>query len=107
MSGEQGSGLGPTAGWTRILLGFAQGMVLLALHQAYETHQWPATTPWLFSAVVTVAFFIPITVLAGIGRLRFVTLLLWTIVAGATVAGLAAYSVLREVRPGDAFVGSF
>src|SRR5262245_43370285 len=107
MSGEQGSGAGPAAAWTRLLLGFAQGMVLLALHEAWVAHQWPATTPWLFSASVSVAFFIPTTLLAGIGRLRFATLLLWTLVAGAVVAGLAAHSVLREVRPGTEFNGSF
>lgn len=96
MSGEQGGGLNPGIGPARLILGFAQGMVLLALHGAWEAHQWPATEPWLMSTLICVAFFIPITVLAGMGAMRFATLALWTLVASAVVAGLAMHSVWRE-----------
>lgn len=96
MSDAQGNGLHPALGPARVILGFAQGMVLLALHGAWETHQWPATEPWLMAALVCIAFFIPITVLAGMGTMRFATLMLWTIVGSAVAAGLAMHSIWRE-----------
>jgi hypothetical protein len=54
--------------------------------------------------LVTAAFFVPLIVLAGIGNLRPRTLAIWTVIALALCAGLAAYDIFRDPQPVSARV---
>lgn len=83
-------------GSTRLLVGLAQGVMLFLLQGTAEAHAWPATEGWLFAGLLCVTLFMPLTILAGLSGMRPVTLGVWTIVAGAAVAGIAVYNVLRE-----------
>lgn len=77
-------------GTARLLIGLAQGVALLLLTEAQTARAWPATDPWFFGVLVLSIGYLPITVLAGIGQLRLVTLGLW-IAASATLIGVVVW----------------
>lgn len=88
---------------TRIIIGLAQGLVLYLLWRSVGSgygedavRAWPATIPTLFGPLLLVAAFLPVVLLAGVGRLRLTTLAIWTLVAGASLAGLAWHDVARQ-----------
>jgi len=86
----------------RLIVGFAQGLVLYWLFRsaggasdgANET--WPYTQPFAFGPLLLVAAYLPIVVLAGLGRLRLRTLLIWTGVLALTLTGLALHDIGRQ-----------
>jgi Domain of unknown function (DUF4153) len=80
----------------RVAIGLAQGVVLYFLYQASETRSWPATEGILFAALLVVAIFVPIAVIAGVGNLRPRTLLFWALVVAAVSAGAGGYDVFRD-----------
>ncbi|MDI1279966.1 DUF4153 domain-containing protein [Brevundimonas sp.] len=87
----------------RIGIGLAQGIILYLLWRSVGTgygedavRAWPATIPTLFGPLLLVAAFLPVVLLAGVGRLRLTTLAIWTLVAGASLAGLAWHDVARQ-----------
>ena len=87
----------------RIGIGLAQGVVLYLLWRSVGTgygetavRAWPATVPTLFAPLLLVAAFLPVVLLAGVGRLRLTTLAIWTVVAGLTLALLAWHDVARQ-----------
>ena len=87
----------------RIGIGLAQGLVLYLLwrsvgsgYGADAVRAWPATIPTLFAPLLLVSAFLPVVLLAGVGRLRLTTLALWTAVAGVTLALLAWHDVARQ-----------
>ena len=57
---------------------------------------WPATDPWLFGCLFLVFAFLPVVLLAGVGRLRPVTLIVWGGIAGAVMAALAFHDIDRQ-----------
>ena len=73
-----------------------QGIALYLLYRAVELKGWPATEPHTCAALLAVAVFIPIAVVAGLGNVRPGILAAWAAVAAASCAGLAAYDVFRE-----------
>lgn len=88
---------------TRIVIGLAQGLVLYLLWRSAGTgygdtaiRAWPATLPTLFGPLLLVAAFLPVVLLAGVGRLRLTTLAIWTVVAGISLALLAWHDVARQ-----------
>lgn len=91
----------------RLIVGFAQGLALYWLFRsaggasdgANET--WPYTQPFAFGPLLLVAAYLPIVVLAGIGRLRLRTLLIWTGVLALTLTGLALHDIARQAAERD------
>src|SRR5262245_3620741 len=92
---------------TRALVGLAQGIALYLLYRASEVRGWPATEPLAFAALLLVAVFPPIVVVAGLANLRARTLAVWVVLAAALSAGLAVHDILRDPlmtygpRPGE------
>lgn len=87
----------------RIGIGLAQGLVLYLLWRSVGSgygdtavRAWPATSPSLFAPLLLVSLFLPVVLLAGVGRLRLTTLAIWTAVAGVALAGLAWHDVARQ-----------
>jgi len=82
----------------RLTIGVIQGAALYALYRAADGGPgdqvwWPATQPALFGPLVLIALFLPVMLLAGVGRLRLRTLAIWTIVAAAGLALLGWHDV--------------
>lgn len=86
----------------RLAIGLVQGVVLYLLFRTTEgeSQTWSARHPELFGPMLLVALFLPLVLLAGVGRLRLTTLAIWTGIAGAALAGLAWHDVARQA--GDA-----
>ena len=93
--GGQGSVL---LGPIRLGVGLLQGFALFALHRAAENDSmtWPATEPLLFGPLLLIVAFLPIVLLAGVGRLRLVTLAIWTVVAGVVLALAGLHDIARQ-----------
>jgi len=87
----------------RLGIGLAQGAALWWLYRStYGAHYdvlertWPATVPELFGPLAMILVFVPVLLLAGAGRMRPLTLILWALGATAFLAllgwhGVAAY----------------
>ena len=112
-SGRAGLGhdqAGRNVAIARLVIGLSQGLALWALYRADQGYGaqsvWPATVPMLFAALVLIAAYLPIVLLAGVGRLRIRTLAIWGIVAALALGLLAMHDVARASRINDAF-GSF
>jgi hypothetical protein len=97
-TGRDSLGASPAAlGAIRIGIGVVQGLGLFWLHRASDgTATWPATQPLLFGPLLLVVGFLPIMLLAGVGRLRPVTLAIWTPVAGVALALLGLHDIARQ-----------
>jgi len=95
---DDGAAAAPEAtarlGWTRLAIGFGWGVALWGLHEAWEAKVWPATQLAAMSPLVLIALFVPLIVIAGLGRMRPRTLVIWTGAAAAVVAGLGVYDGL-------------
>ena len=70
----------------RIATGMAQGFGLFALFQLQGVMD-----PFVFSGALMVLLFAPLLLLAGLGRMRFAPLLVWTIFASGLLAAVGAY----------------
>jgi hypothetical protein len=112
-SGRAGLGhdqAGRNVAIARLVIGLSQGLALWALYRADQGYGgqsvWPATVPMLFAALVLIAAYLPIVLLAGVGRLRIRTLVIWGVVAAVALGLLALHDVARASRINDAF-GSF
>lgn len=103
-AGTGRSSLGGGAGGlavTRIGVGLVQGGLLWWLYNAADTTgsrelAWPATEPQLFGPLLLVALYLPFVLLAGVGRIRVVTLAVWTAIAAAALALLGWHDVARQ-----------
>ncbi|CAN5301183.1 DUF4153 domain-containing protein [soil metagenome] len=108
------SGLGrEQAAWVapaRLAVGLIQGLMLWALYHFGDGGRghaiWPATDSYLFGPMILVACATPIVLLAGLGRLRLKTLVVWGLVVAVTVALLACHDVARASTAKDG-LGSF
>ena len=97
-TGRDSLGASPAAlGALRISIGLAQGLGLFWLHRASDgTATWPATQPLLFGPLLLVIGFLPVMLLAGVGRLRLITLAIWAAVAGGALALLGLHDIARQ-----------
>jgi Domain of unknown function (DUF4153) len=86
----------PSIALARACIGLAQGVALYLLYRAAEVKGWPATEPDTFAALLAVALFIPVVVVAGLGNLQRRTLGAWVLVATICCVGLAVYDIFRE-----------
>jgi hypothetical protein len=97
---EQGSARSEasnTVGWTRLAIGFVQGLLFYGLYLAIKPPaSWPATAPTVFAALSLCVGYLPLVPLASIAAMRRTSLIVWTIVAGAILAGLAIWDVTRD-----------
>jgi Domain of unknown function (DUF4153) len=91
--------------WVRAGIGLLQGLALFALTQASEQHVWPATDGLLFAPLLTLAIFVPLLVISGLGNLRWRTLVPWLVVAAVVCAGCAAYDIYRHQIPPGSIAG--
>lgn len=85
----------------RIGIGLLQGALLWWLYNAADTTGsraliWPATQPQLFGPLLLAALYLPFALLAGVGRMRVVTLVVWAAVAGVALALLGWHDVARQ-----------
>lgn len=91
----------------RLAIGLVQGLALFGLYRAHQgiggEPVWPADQPMLFAALVLVAAYLPVVLLAGVGRLRLRTLAVWGVVAAAALNLLALHDVSRATRVDDVF----
>jgi hypothetical protein len=100
-----------TLGPIRLGIGLLQGLGLFWLHRSVEAKSglcsaadeslcpqisWPATEPLLFGPLLLVIAFLPLVLLAGVGRLRPLTLAIWTVVAGVALALLGLHDIARQ-----------
>jgi hypothetical protein len=82
----------------RLAIGLTQGVALWWLYNAADTasHQWPATVPALFAPLLLIAAFVPVLLLAGVGRMRMTTLAGWALGAVAFLVLLGWHEVARQ-----------
>jgi hypothetical protein len=100
-----------TLGPIRLGIGLLQGLGLFCLHRSVEAKSglcsaadeslcpqisWPATEPLLFGPLLLVIAFLPLVLLAGVGRLRPLSLAIWTLVAGVALALLGLHDIARQ-----------
>lgn len=88
----------------RLAIGLVQGAALYGLYRpadpgAADAVSWPATRPELFASLLLVALFLPVMLLAAVGRLRLRTLAIWTLGAAAGLALLAWHDVAARHLP--------
>ena len=87
----------PWLGPVRLLIGLLQGLGLFWLHRASDDGvSWPATQSLLFGPLLLVVAFLPVVLLAGVGRLRPLTLAIWAVVAGVALALLGLHDIARQ-----------
>lgn len=84
---------------SRLGVGLLQGLALYLLYVAMEDKTWPATNGLLFAPLLFLSVYVPIVLLVSLGNLRGLTLVVWVVVVGFLVAGLAWYDVWRS-EPG-------
>lgn len=83
----------------RLAIGLIQGVALWWLYHAAAgtaPHEWPATVPELFVPLLLIAAFVPVLLLAGVGRMRMTTLAGWALGAAAFLALLGWHEVARQ-----------
>ena len=89
-----------TATWlapARLAIGLLQGLGLYGLHRLSDgAASWGATHPLILGPLLLVAAFLPVMLLAGVGRVRPVTLAIWTAVAGVVLALLGLHDIARQ-----------
>lgn len=93
-----GGATAPLLGPIRLGIGLLQGLGLFWLHRSADNDLkiWPATEPLLFGPLLLIVAFLPFVLLAGVGRLRPVTLAIWTAVAGVALALLGLHDIARQ-----------
>ena len=106
--------------WVRLAIGLLQGAALWWLYRSAEAFgflcddirpgacraaEWPATVPELFGPLTLILVMIPVLLLAGVGRMRWLVLLGWVAAATAFLALLGWHGVatqsISEYGPGS------
>ena len=97
--------------WIRLAVGLAQGAALWWLYHSADafswlcddlrpgacpTAVWPATVPELFGPLAMILVMVPVLLLAGVGRMRPLTLALWAVAATALLALLGWHGVAAQ-----------
>ena len=84
----------------RLAIGLLQGLALWWLVKASgeggHAKFWPATQPAAFGPLFLVAAYLPVVLLAGVGRLRLKTLLVWPALVAVVLAFLAWHDIVRR-----------
>jgi len=89
-----------TATWlapARLAIGLLQGLGLYGPHRLSDgAASWGATHPLVLGPLLLVVAFLPVMLLAGVGRVRPLTLAIWTAVAGVVLALLGLHDIARQ-----------
>jgi hypothetical protein len=84
----------------RLAIGLFQGFALWWLFRSAspgsDGMHWPATVPEVFAPLALILVMVPVVLLAGVGRMRWTTLLLWALGAVAFLALLGWYGVASQ-----------
>lgn len=81
----------------RLAIGLLQGLGLYGLHRLSDGEaSWGATHPLAFGPLLLVVAFLPVMLLAGVGRVRPVTLAIWTAGAAVVLALLGLHDIARQ-----------
>jgi hypothetical protein len=100
-----GRAAGPLLFPIRLIIAVIQGAALWWLFRSANsapfyleqaTRSWPASQPMMFAPLALVFFFVPVLLLAGVGRMRPRTLAIWTLAAAAVLALLGWHDVARQ-----------
>lgn len=100
-----GRAAGPLLFPIRLIIAVIQGGALWWLfHSAKSapyyleqaTRSWPASQPAVFAPLALVFFFVPVLLLAGVGRMRPRSLTIWAVAAAAVLALLGWHDVARQ-----------
>ncbi len=85
-------------GVARLAIGLFQGIALYLLFRMTEGsgETWSQRHPETFGPLVLTALFLPPVLLAGVGRLRWSTLVVWGVIAAATTGFLAWHDIARQ-----------
>lgn len=85
-------------GLARLAIGLLQGIALYLLFRTAEGsgETWSYRHPETFAPLVLTALFLPPVLLAGVGRLRLPTLIVWGAVAAALTGFLAWHDIARQ-----------
>ncbi|WP_332657975.1 DUF4153 domain-containing protein [Brevundimonas sp.] len=98
-SGRDSLGRDP-APWlapARLAIGLLQGLGLYGLHRLSDGEaSWGATHPLILGPLLLVTAFLPVMLLAGVGRLRPLTLAVWAVVTGVVLALLGLHDIARQ-----------
>lgn len=86
-------------GGLRLLIGLAQGVALFLLYTAQETGSWPSGDRWWYGTLTLTTTYVVLSVLAGLGQLRPVTLAVWIAASVGLVGVLEWHEVARNVTP--------
>lgn len=81
----------------RLATGLVQGLALYLLYLAADSRVWPETQPVVFGALALATGYVPVVVLAGVGRVTPLALILWAAAAAGVLALLGAHDVARQV----------
>ena len=81
----------------RLATGLVQGLALYLLYLAADSRVWPETQPVVFGALALAAGYVPVVVLAGVGRVKPMALILWAAAAAGVLALLGAHDVARQM----------
>jgi hypothetical protein len=87
----------------RLATGLVQGLLLYWLYRAASGGLWPATAPYLFIPLLTLAMLLPPVFNSSLGHMAPRKVALWTASAGAILLVLALYEAWRSagvVLPG-------
>lgn len=85
-------------GLARLAIGLLQGIALYLLFRTAEGsgETWSYRHPETFAPLVLTALFLPPVLLAGVGRLRWPTLIVWGVIAAAMTGFLAWHDIARQ-----------
>jgi Domain of unknown function (DUF4153) len=92
-----GRSASPLLAPVRLAIGLFQGLALWWLHSTTDVPlNWPATQPQVFGPLALILAFIPVLLLAGVGRMRWTTLAAWIAVASGLLALMGWHDVARQ-----------
>lgn len=103
--GEGRKGLGrdvsSMVGIVRLAVGLAQGIVLyLLMRLTAGAGSWSSTHPGTFAPLVLIALFTPPLLLAGAGKMRWLTLGLWVVIAASALGVIGWHDIARQAGEG-------
>jgi hypothetical protein len=88
--------------YIRLAIGLAQGLALFLLFRSIEDKSWLVGQPVLRAALMLTAWLAPLVPLGGLGAIRPLVLIVWSLVAAAVTSGFAAWDILRQADPARA-----
>lgn len=102
---DEAAKTGPTdrVGWTRLAIGFVQGLLIYGLFKATEAKAWPATDATTLLTCTLLVGYVPLVLLAGAGAMRRGAVAVGALAVGAALAAFAVHAVARGgAQVGDA-----